>query len=43
MKRMFMNIGIKRYISNSKYKVNSIDLMTRFHEPRDYGYWNYKI
>jgi len=37
-----MNIGIIRYISNSKYNVILIDLITPFHEPRDYEYWNYK-
>ena len=38
MIRVIMNIGLVRYISNSKYKVISIDLITRFHEPRDYEY-----
>ena len=43
MNRVIMNIGIIRYILNSKYKVISIDLITRFHERRDYEYWNYDI
>ena len=38
MNRVIMNIGIIRYISNSKYKVISMDLIERFHEPNDYEY-----
>ena len=40
MNRVIINIGIIRNISNSKYKVISIDLVSRFNEPSDYGYWN---
>ena len=43
MNRVIMKIGIIRYTLNSKYKVISIDLITRFHEQRVYEYWNYKI
>ena len=43
MNRVIMNIEIKRYTSKSEYKVISIDLITWFHEPRDYEYWNHKI
>ena len=43
MNRLLMNIGIISYISNSKYKVISINLITRFQEPRDYEYLNNKI
>ena len=43
MNRVNMNIGILGYISNSKYKVISIELIMQFHEPCDYEYWNYKI
>ena len=43
MNRVINNIGIERNISNSKYKVISIDLITRFQESHDYEYWNYKI
>jgi len=43
MNRVIMIIGILKYISNSKYKVISLDLIMQFHEPRDYEYWNYKI
>ena len=43
MNRVVMNIAIIRYITNSKSKVLSIDLIKRFHEPRDYKYRNYKI
>ena len=41
MNRVIMNIEILRHISNSKYKVISIDLNTQFDEPRDYEYWSY--
>ena len=43
MNHMNMNIGIIIYISKSKYKDTSLYLIKRFHEPRDYEYWNYKI
>ena len=43
MNRMIMNIGIIRYTFNSKYEVISMYLITRFHEPRDFEYCNYKI
>ena len=43
MNRMTVNIGLIRYISNSKSIVISIDSIIRFHEPRDYKYWTYKI
>ena len=43
MNRMNMNIGIIIYISKSKYKDTSLYLIKRFHEPRDYEYWNYMI
>ena len=33
---VIMNIGIISYISNSKYKVISMDLIERFHEPHEY-------
>ena len=36
MNRVNMNIGIIKYILNLKHIVISIDLMTWFHEPRDY-------
>jgi len=43
MNRVIMDIGIIRYNFNSKYKVISIELITRFHKLLDYEYWNYKI
>ena len=43
MNRVIIGIGIINYILNSKYKVISIDLIWRFHELRDYEYWNHKI
>ena len=43
MNRVNMNIGIIKYIFNLKHTVISIGLITWFHEPRDYEYWNYEI
>ena len=43
MNYLIMNIAIIRYISNLEYKVISLDSITRFHEPRDYEYWSYKL
>ena len=40
MNRVIMNIGIIRNFSNSQYIVIFIDLIMRFHELRDYEYWN---
>ena len=38
MNRMINDIGIIRYTFNAKFKVISIDLITRFHVLRDYEY-----
>ena len=35
-----IDIGLLRYILNSKHKIISIYLITLFHEQRDYKYWN---
>ena len=43
MNCVIMNIAIIRYNSKLEYKVVSIDLITQFHEPRDYEYWSYKL
>ena len=52
---MIINIGLIRYILNSKFKVISINfwnskykiisifLITRIHEQHDYKYWSNKI
>ena len=43
MNSVIINIGLIRYILNSKYKIMSIYLITRFHEHRDYIYWTIAI
>ena len=43
MNNMIINIGLIRYILNSKYKIMSIYLITQFTEQRDYGYWTITI
>ena len=43
MNSMIINIGLIRYIFNSKYRIMSIYLITRLHEQRDYRYWTIMI
>ena len=43
MNSVIIDVGLIRYILNSKYKIISIYLITRFHEQRDYRYWTIKI
>ena len=43
MNSVIINIGLIRYILNSKYKMISIYLITQFHEQRDYRYWTIMI
>ena len=43
MNSVVIDIGLLRYISNQKYVIISIYLITRFHEQRDYGYWTITI
>ena len=38
MNSVFINIGLIRYILNSKYKIMSIYLIMRFHDQLDYKY-----
>ena len=38
-----IDIGLLRYIFNSKYKIISIYSITRFHEQRDFRYWTITI
>ena len=43
MNSVIIDIELLRYILNSKYKIISIYLITRFHEQRDYRYWTITI
>ena len=43
MNSIIIDIGLLRYILNSKYKKISIYLITRFHEQHDYRYWTSTI
>ena len=44
MNSVIIDIGLLRYILNSKCKIISIYLITWFHEQRNYRYWtNTKI
>ena len=43
MNSVIISIGLILYILNSKYKMNSIYLITRFHEQRDNRYWTIMI
>ena len=43
MNSVIIDIGLLQYILNSKYKIISIYLITRFHEQRDYRYWTITI
>ena len=43
MNSMIIEIGLLRYILNSKLKIILIYLITRFHELRDYRYWTITI
>ena len=43
MNSVIIDIGLLRYIFNSKYKIISIYSITRFHEQRDYRYWTITI
>ena len=43
MNSVIINIGLIRYIFNSKYRIMSIYLITRLHEQRDYRYWTIMI
>ena len=43
MNSLIIDIELLRYIFNSKHKIISIYLITRFHEQRDYKYWTNKI
>ena len=43
MNSVILDIGILRYILNTKYEIISIYLITRFHEQRDYRYWTIYI
>ena len=43
MNSVIINIGQIRYIFNSKYRIMSIYLITRFHEQHDFRYWTITI
>ena len=43
MNSVIIEIGLLRYILNSKLKIILIYLITRFHEQRDYRYWTITI
>ena len=43
MNNMIIDIGLLRYILNSKNQIISICLIMRFHEQHDYKYWTNKI
>ena len=43
MNIVIIDIGLLQYILNSKYKIVSIYLITRFNEERDYRYWTITI
>ena len=43
MNRVIKDIGLLRYIFNTKYKTISIYSITRFHEQHDYRYWTITI
>ena len=43
MNSVIIDIELLRYILNSKYRIISIYLITRFHEQRDYRYWTITI
>ena len=43
MNSVIIDIRLLRFILNSKYRIISIYLITRFHEHCDYEYWTNKI
>ena len=43
MNSVIIDVGLIRYILNSKYKIISIYSIMRFHEQRDYRYWTITI
>ena len=43
MNSVIIDIGLKRFILNSKYNIISIYLITRFQEQRHKRYWTIEI
>ena len=43
MKSVIIDIGLLRYILNSKYDIIFIYLIMQFHEQREYTYWTFMI